>query len=245
MSRPPISEHRFYGRRAGRALGAARMRALKNLLPKLTLNITCELIGKKEHQDREAQKSPINSNMPHDQFPHNPEKIWLEIGFGAGEHLIEQAKTHPNIGFIGCEPFMNGVSNCLMGIQNNDLDNIRLWADDARLLMDALPDQSLDRIFLLHPDPWPKKRHIGRRFIQTETLNSFARLMISGSELRIATDAPDLCNWMLEKCWQHPDFEWQAKSAKDWRQRPDDWPKTRYGQKQLAGTPVYLIFKRL
>jgi len=226
MSHPQEPEHKFYGRRAGRSLGAARARVLKELLPKLTFDIKTK-------------------NAPETQFETDPKELWLEIGFGAGEHIIAQAQAHSDVAFIGCEPFMNGVSNCLMRIQENNLENIRLWPDDARLLMDALPDGSLDRLFLLHPDPWPKKRHISRRFIQQSSLDNFARLMKSGAELRIATDAPDLCNWMLEQCWRHPDFEWQATCAKDWRTRPDDWPATRYGQKQLAGIPVYLIFKRV
>ena len=226
MSQQPTSEPKFYGRRHGRALGVARARALKEFLPKVTFDLNA-------------------ADNPQSQFTSKPKKIWFEIGFGAGEHMIEQAKQNPDIGFIGCEPFMNTVSNCLVNIESQDLKNILIWPDDARLVMDALPDGCLDRVFLLHPDPWPKKRHISRRFIQQETLDSLTRLMPIGSELRIATDAPDLCDWMLEQCQNHPHFEWQAKCANDWRTRPDDWPATRYGEKQLAGTPVYLIFKRI
>lgn len=170
---------------------------------------------------------------------------WLEIGFGTGEHLVTQAGAHPETGMIGCEPFMNGVASLLTSMAKAEVENIRIWPDDARVLLDALESASLSKIFLLHPDPWPKKRHHKRRFIQDDTLDSFARLLRKGGELRIATDDADLANWMLSKTWRHPAFDFQAGCAADWRNRPDDWPETRYGQKQLAGQPVYFRFLRV
>ncbi len=221
-------KYRFYGRRKGRPLLSERQQAFDDVMSQYA--ITC------------VEEEPQNLK---DLYGQNIEKYWLEIGFGGGEHLAAQAKMHPNIGMIGCEPFLNGVSSLAKYIQDDELQNVRIWPDDARILMDTIPDQALDRIFLLHPDPWHKKRHHKRRFIQTETLDEFARMLQPGGELRIATDDAGLCDWMLERTWKHPSFKWTAKSADDWRKRPEDWPATRYGKKQLAGIPVYLIFKRI
>lgn len=179
-------------------------------------------------------------------FAFPAEEIWFEVGFGNGEHLLYQALRHPDIGFIGCEPFMNGVSALCVGIKENNLKNIRIWPEDARLLMEALNPASLDRLFLLHPDPWPKMRHHKRRFIQTETLDEIARLLKPGAEFRMATDHTDLAAWLLEKTYGHPGFAWLATCAEDWRKPPDDWPETRYGQKGLGQgrPPVYFRFRR-
>ncbi len=224
-----MHEHRFYGRRQGRKLSPFRENVLKNTLPKYIIDIP-----------EETQNSSLNPNSLFGDM--QPTEIWLEIGFGNGEHLAEQAKKYPNIGMIGCEPFINGVSKLLTAIEDENITNIRIWPDDARILMDSLQNKTLSRCFVLHPDPWPKKRHSRRRFIQTEQLDQFSNLMKEGSELRIATDDSDLANWMFEKTWNHPNFQWQAKSADDWRIRPNDWPETRYGQKQLAGKPNYFRF---
>ena len=227
-----MREHIFYGRRQGRRMTVLREDALQNDLPKFLVDCPEDI--------------PAHTLDPMSLFDGmDVDEIWLEIGFGNGEHLAEQAKKHPNIGMIGCEPFMNGVSKLLTSIEEEKLSNIRIFPDDARLLMDGLTKDSLSRCFVLHPDPWPKKRHQKRRFIQTERLDKFAELMKKGSELRLATDDADLADWMLEKAYNHSDFEWQANSADDWRIRPDDWPETRYGQKQLAGQPVYFKFLKL
>jgi len=225
-------KYRFYGRRKGRTLTGDRSKALEQGLEKFEIKL------ENPHPSSLVAKKIFKKELNYKQF-------WLEIGFGNGEHLIAQAKKHTDIGFIGCEPFINGVSNLMLEANKQEISNIRVWPNDARLLMDTLCDQSLNRIFLLHPDPWHKTRHYKRRFIQKETLDTFSRLLKPGAELRIATDDQGLCEWMLEKCWNHPHFEWQAQTAEDWRHRPADWPETRYGQKQLAGIPVYLIFKKI
>lgn len=170
---------------------------------------------------------------------------WLEVGFGNGEHTAAQAEAHPEIGLIGCEPFLNGVAALLATIEARGLDNIRLHADDARDLIDALPDASIGRVSVLFPDPWPKRRHHKRRFIGRDTLDRLARVMTDGAELRLASDDADLVDWMLRHARAHPAFAWQARRAADWRVRPVDQPPTRYEAKRLHGMPAFLTFRRV
>ncbi|MEK9672021.1 MAG: tRNA (guanosine(46)-N7)-methyltransferase TrmB [Rhodospirillaceae bacterium] len=178
-------------------------------------------------------------------FINDGRHLWVEIGFGAGEHLAAQAAAHPDIGFIGAEPFVNGVASLLAQIDAAHLDNIRVFAEDARLLLPRLPDGSVDRVYLLYSDPWPKKRHWDRRFVQTETLGQLARVIRPGGEFRFATDHMDHARWALWRLIRHPAFEWTARGPADWRDRPKDGFPTRYEEKQLAGSkPVYLTFRR-
>jgi tRNA (guanine-N7-)-methyltransferase len=175
-----------------------------------------------------------------------PRSIWLEIGFGGGEHLAQQAEQHPQVGFIGCEVFESGIVKLLTQIEQRRLDNIRIFADDARLLMPALPPASMERVFILFPDPWPKRRHHKRRLISRETLDGLAAIMTEGAELRVATDEGDYLGWMLEHVTDHPAFEWLAGRPGDWRERPADWPPTRYEEKARAAgrSPTFLRFRR-
>jgi tRNA (guanine-N7-)-methyltransferase len=161
--------------------------------------------------------------------------VWLEIGFGAGEHLAMQAEAHPDIGFIGCEVFENGVARLLGQIERRGLSNIQLYPDDARLLLATLSPAVIGHVFILFPDPWPKARHHKRRIVSRDTLNELARVMRPGAELRLATDDPGYFSWMLEQLTGHPAFEWLARRPCDWRERPPDWPATRYEQKARAG----------
>jgi tRNA (guanine-N7-)-methyltransferase len=181
----------------------------------------------------------------HSYFPSPVSAIWLEIGFGGGEHLAEQAKANPHIGLIGCEPFVNGVAKLVSRIAQEGLGNIRLYDGDARDLLPYLPQGSIAKIFLLFPDPWPKARHAKRRLVNDETLKSLARLAAGGGELRIATDSASYCRHILEKM-RGSAFEWLARSPGDWRSRPQDWPPTRYEAKALkAGRSCYyLCFRR-
>lgn len=229
---------RSYGRRRGRGMKASGADALESVLPALSVMLPAG----EEGLDPSAL------------FDFAVENVWLEIGFGKGEHLLHQAQENPGIGLIGCEPFVNGVAALCAGIAAQKLGNIRVWPDDARLLMARLRPQSLGRIFLLHPDPWPKTRHHKRRFLQTEILDQMARLLKPGGELRMATDHAALAAWLMEKAYFHPAFEWTARSAADWRMPPADGqqtrpaagPQTRYGQKGLkqGRPPVYLNFCR-
>ncbi|MBU6475733.1 MAG: tRNA (guanosine(46)-N7)-methyltransferase TrmB [Alphaproteobacteria bacterium] len=235
MSQKPTSDAknayiRSYGRRWSKGLRPTRASALEDVLPQAAITLP----------EGDALVTP------HVFFNRTVRAVWFEIGFGNGEHLLEQAAANPDVGLIGCEPFMNGVAAICVGMREMKTQNTRLWPDDARVLMDRLAPQSLDRLFLLHPDPWPKTRHHKRRFIQTETLDEIARVLKSGGEFRMATDHADLAAWMMDKTFHHPAFAWEAKSAADWRNPPADWPKTRYGQKGLkqGRPPVYLIFRR-
>ena len=209
---------------------ARKAELLKSFLPKIRILLSADL----------------EVVRPSGLFAPEPEDIWLEIGFGGGEHLAEVAAANPDVGFIGCEPFVNGVAGLLVKMADRHLTNVRIFPDDARLLLDALPDRSIGRCFVLFGDPWPKKRHADRRFIGPENLDRLARVLKPGAELRLASDDRGLVRWMLEHTWRHPAFEWLARRAEDWRHRRPDWPPTRYEAKALAAGrgPVYLRFRR-
>jgi tRNA (guanine-N7-)-methyltransferase len=172
--------------------------------------------------------------------------IWLEIGFGGGEHLAAQAEGHPDIGFIGCEFFENGIEKLLARIESRQLRNVRIFTDDARLLIAALPPASIARVFVLFPDPWPKRRHHKRRIVSRETLDRLGEVMCDVAELRLATDDADYLSWMLERVTDHPAFEWTACRPMDWRDPPPDWTPTRYEQKARAAgrRPTFLVLRR-
>jgi tRNA (guanine-N7-)-methyltransferase len=173
-------------------------------------------------------------------------EVWLEIGFGGGEHLIRTAVDHPNIGLVGCEPFVNGMAKALAAIETHGLTNIRLHGGDAADLLGWLPRGSISRIFLLFPDPWPKRRQRKRRFILDDKLAALARIMRSGAELRFATDIDDYAGWTLARFLRSPDFAWAAEQSANWLEPWDGWRATRYEAKaKRAGRrPVYLTFVR-
>ena len=179
-------------------------------------------------------------------FPAAPAELWLEIGFGAGEHLAEQATAHPDIGFLGAEVFENGVVKLLAEVQRRRLGNVRVFVDDARLLLAALPEACLGRVFILFPDPWPKQRHHKRRIVSPLALQQIARAMKDRAELRLATDDPGYLRAMLELVPVHPAFAWRAQGPSDWLQRSPDWPATRYEAKAVAAgrIPHFLRFTR-
>jgi len=172
------------------------------------------------------------------------EDVWLETGYGAGEHLLWQARQHPNVGLIGAEPYISGTAKLLSKLEADPCPNIRLHEDDARDIIDALPDASIGRFFLLFPDPWPKTRHHKRRFLQMEMLDKLARILRPGAELRFASDDAGYLAYALERLMAHPAFAWTARSKSDWQTRPADWPPTRYEAKELHGPPAFLRFVR-
>jgi tRNA (guanine-N7-)-methyltransferase len=219
----------IYGRRKGHRLRPGRQRLLDEALPKLQVNL--------------PEGGPLD---PASLFAHRPERIWLEIGFGGGEHLAAQAAAHPEVGLIGCEPFVGGIARLLSLIQAQGLSNVRLFTDDARLLMQALPGASLERIFVLFPDPWPKTRHHKRRIVNAASAAEFARLLQANGEVRLATDDMSYARAMLLALRGHPGLQWQATRPADWRERTSDWPMTRYEDKALAAsrTCVYLRFRQ-
>jgi tRNA (guanine-N7-)-methyltransferase len=227
---PPGRRDKLHGRRRGRKLRPGQHALLTDILPRYALGID-ELAGR----------------PPEALFAERPRAVWLEIGFGGGEHLAAQAEAHPEVGLIGVEPFVTGVARLLSLVEERGLRNVRLLADDARLLLAALPDASLERVFVLFPDPWPKARHHKRRIVNRATLAELARVMRSGAELRLATDDPDYARWMLEAALAEPCLDWLAERAADWRERPSDWPPTRYEAKALVAgrRPVFFRFRRV
>ncbi len=180
-------------------------------------------------------------------FTSPKEAYWFEIGFGNGEHLAGLIERYPNYGFIGAEPFINGVSSLLKDIQHREFDNLRLHMDDAIMLASSLQPASLDGIYVLNPDPWPKKRHFKRRMIQREHLDLFAHILKPEGQLIMATDVDDLAEWMTIQTIIHPSFEWQAHSKLDWQDMPENWIRTRYEEKgEKAGRKQsYLFFKKV
>lgn len=220
----------FHGRRRGKKLRRRRSDLLETLLPRFRVPVP-------QAGESVDPKALFGSAIT---------DIWFEVGFGNGEHLVAQASQNPGVGLIGCEPYLNGVSALLTHIVDECIESIRIFPDDARLLMSALPEASIGRCFVLFNDPWPKWRHRDRRFIGPGTLDQLARLLRPGAELRLASDDPVLIRWMLEHCWHHPRFEWAARRPIDWRERPGDWPATRYEAKAIdAGRrPVFLRFLR-
>ncbi len=171
--------------------------------------------------------------------------VWLEVGFGAGEHLLAQALANPGVGLIGAEPYEAGVAKLLSKLEKAPAPNLRIHMGDARDVIEALPDSSLGKMFILFPDPWPKTRHHKRRFIQMDMLGHLARVLKPGAELRFASDDTGYVAWALERFMAHPAFVWTAACAADWRKRPASWPPTRYEAKALHGPPAYLSFRRL
>eukprot|EP01042_Synura_sphagnicola_P029792 gene29792-38404_t len=161
-------------------------------------------------------------------------EIWLEIGFGGGEHMAAQAARNPNVTIIGCEPFLNGVASALRHIDEGQLNNVLILANDARPLLDKLPDGTLSRIFILFADPWPKARHNKRRFIQADTVAAFARTLRPGASVRFATDWAEYADWALLRFKANPDLDWQAESPADWNNAPADHITTRYELKKLG-----------
>jgi len=172
-------------------------------------------------------------------------QVWLEIGFGGGEHLAAQAARHPDALMIGCEPFLNGVGSALRHIDEGELKNVRIHTDDARAVVDVLPDASLDRIMILFPDPWHKARHNKRRLIQDDFVGALARVLKPGGRLRFVTDWKDYADWALERFLRTPRLHWLADEADDWRLAPPDHVITRYEEKKLGDTaPIFLELEK-
>ena len=176
--------------------------------------------------------------------------VWLEVGFGGGEHLAWQAARHLGTLMIGAEPFVNGAAKLLSQIDEQNLTNVRVRHGDARDLMAAMPDGCLDRLFVLHPDPWPKRRHHKRRIVNQDLLREAHRLLAPGAALRVSSDIPDYVRWTLMQVRRQreagPGFAWTAERPADWQDRPDDWPQTRYEAKarREGRPPAYLAFVR-
>ncbi len=224
------SQRAFFGRRKGHPLKPRQAALFDTLLPQLALDLN--------------SAAPTNLNTL---FPTPVENVRLEIGFGGAEHLIAQAQAHPRTGFIGTDAFVNAIAKALVAIDENALTNIRLHFGDASELLDWLPDAALSRIDLLYPDPWPKRRHWKRRFIQDESMKRLARILRKGGELRFATDIADYMGYALARVLRSPDFVWTAESADDWRLPWPEFTGTRYEAKakREGRVPAYFIFRRV
>jgi tRNA (guanine-N7-)-methyltransferase len=225
----PHARGSFFGRRKGHRLRAHQADLIDHLLPHLALDIT----------------APAPSSVA-ELFDPAAEAVRLEIGFGGGEHLVAEAQHFPQTGFIGCEPYVNGMAKILAQIEAHNIGNIRLFAGDAAELLQWLPPQSLARIDLIHPDPWPKRRHWKRRFVQDATIAAMARTIRPGGEFRFVSDIDDYCAWTLWHLLRSSDFRWMAERADDWRLPWDGYTMTRYGRKAEREGRVanYLRFRR-
>jgi tRNA (guanine-N7-)-methyltransferase len=238
-------DRRFYGRRKGKRLRAGQKSLFETLYPVLAI----EPIGRGEAEagprpDLAGTVDP--AALFEGRMESQPRVLWLEIGFGGGEHLAHQAMQYPDVGFIGADPFVNGITKLLTKVDENDIRNIRLYGEDARPFLDRLPDGCFEKIFLLFPDPWPKARHWRRRFMNTWNLDLVGRLLADHGELRVASDDPTYQTWTMRVAPVHPLFEWTAQSADDWRVRWADGCPTRYEQKAIrcGRTPMYFSFRR-
>ncbi len=225
-------EHRhgaFFGRRKGHPLRANQAQLFESLLPRLAVDES------KPPQDLAAL------------FPGPVDDIRLEIGFGGGEHLIAQALDSPRVGFIGCEPFVNGMAKALAAIDAQNIHNIRLHHADAVDLLDWLPAASLGRVDLLYPDPWPKRRHWKRRFVNAANIARLARVLRPGGEFRFATDWANYAEWTLLRLTRATAFSWTAERADDWRKPWPGFTQTRYEAKAIreGRVPCYLVFRRI
>lgn len=232
---PDAPFRNFYGRRSGKTLRQVQ----KDDLDKRLDPVTLKGVDWFENPERTPLDLPAL-------FPGKSD-LWLEIGFGGGEHLVAQTAANPDIGFIGAEPFINGVAMLLAKIKATKTDNLWIHPGDVRDLFDVLPKASVGRTFLLYPDPWPKARHHRRRFVTPEFLDPLAEVMKPGAILRVATDIEDYVRQTLQEVERHAAFDWQVSGPDDWRKPWSDWTSTRYEQKALREdrTPHYLTFRRL
>ena len=218
------STPRFYGRRKGRPLREGMQARLVTMLPALRFDV----------------KLPVS-----EQFDQTAD-LALEIGFGGGEHLASLAKDNHATNFIGAEPFVNGVASLLRHIQMRGLSNVRIWDDDVRLILSALPVSGLASVFILFPDPWPKRRHAARRILQADMMDSLAHLIRPGGKLVLSSDDPTAKSWLLQTALSHSQFFWTARCPADWRHCPSCSPATRYMRKAEASGrhPSWFIFER-
>jgi tRNA (guanine-N7-)-methyltransferase len=219
----------FFGRRRGRPVRSHQATALADGLARHRLDLS----------------SPAPADL-RDLFPAAVSSVRLEIGFGGGEHLLHALEAEPGVGFLGIEPFVNGMAKLMMRVEETRPANLRVHDDDAIQVLDWLQPGGLERIDLFYPDPWPKKKHWKRRFVSPQNLDRFARVLRSGGIFRFASDIDTYVDWTLLACRAHPAFEWLAEEAADWHRPFDNWPGTRYEAKAIreGRRPAYLTFRR-
>ncbi len=226
-------KRRLYGRKMTRPLGKERAHAYEKLMP--VVSIPLETVA------------GTRNLKPSSLFKKSYEEHWLEIGYGNGEHLVALMERYPDVGLIGVEPFINGTAALMQHLEHRPIDNVRSFMDDAVLFVDALEDECVNRIYILNPDPWPKKRHAKRRIIQPYTLSEFSRILKPGGILVTCTDVNNLADWMVTQLMNHPDFEWMARNKTDWQTPPPEWIETRYAAKgkKHGRKQSFLIFRKI
>lgn len=225
---PDHRQGAFFGRRKGHALKPRQAALFESLLPQLALDL--------------AEPAPPDLRT----LFANADSVRVESGFGGGEHLVAEAAQQPATGFIGIEPFINGMAKALAAIHDAGLTNIRLHHGDATDVLAWLPDASIARFDLLYPDPWRKRRHWKRRFVQAASVRQIARIVRPGGEFRFVSDWPDYVTWTLRHLINTSEFEWTAQRADDWRLPWPGFTSTRYEAKakREGRVPCYLIFRR-
>ncbi len=228
---PDIKRRRVFGRRLTRSLSPSLQNLHQAMLDKLQIPKPVVARGNLKAADI---------------FPQSFEKFWFEIGFGNGVHLRDESLAHPDTAFIGAEPYINGMATFLKSIEDQSHDNIRVWMDDAIALIDSLADGVLDGIYILNPDPWPKKRHWKRRIVSTENVARFVRVLKPGGQLIMTTDIDDLAEWMATHAINNPALTWTAESPEDWKNPPPGWNPTKYEKKGAAKgrQQSYLVFHK-
>ncbi len=230
LSKTHHKKRKVHGRTFVKGMSQRQFDLLEHFLPKVALDVNA-----------------LKNNGTVGLFAEPKNEYWMEVGFGGGEHIARQARNHPTVGMIACEPFQNGVAKLLTEIEDDGIDNISVHSDDARTILDILPDACLDKMFLLYPDPWHKSKHNKRRFICEENLTQIARVLKPDAIFFVASDIADYVSWTLRHLQNDDNFEWLAAGDKDWLLPPEDWVPTRYEAKaKRAGRKsAYLFFRRL
>ena len=220
LSKSAPAHHRLYGRAKGKALTAHQAELMERVYPGMEVHLDDPLEGR--------------------------DRVWMEIGFGAAHHLLDRARENPDVLLLGAEPFVNGVAKAVARAHEEGIENLRLWKHDARDVLSRLPDASLERLFVLYPDPWPKARHNKRRLIQDDTIAEFARVLAPGGTWRFVSDITDYVDWTLVRVARSPHFVWDPQSSEDFLNRPEDWTITHFEKKALreGRTPHYFDFMR-
>ena len=230
----PATRWNFHGRRIGKALRSGQKALLADMLDRYRIP------GLAPAENRERRPVDLMAGFG------NVRQIWLEVGFGSGEHLVRQAADNPDIGLVGCEPYVNGVASLLSKLQNSNIDNVRIHPGDVRDFFDVAAVNSIGRVFVLYPDPWSKRRHHRRRFVTGQYLDPLARICMPGAEIRLATDIADFARQAVVEFGRLPEFEWIAARRSDWTTPWPGWSPTRYESKAISQgrSPIYLTFAK-